>query len=320
MRRRLLVSVALLGVVLAANASAQRSGGTPVALVTSESQNELLAVSLPDGHVLRRIHLPADPENVSADVQGPAVVVSARSHSVTLLSWRSLRVLGIFRGFANPHLAAIAPGGDWAYVTDDGTGELSVISLRGRFIADRVFVGMGAHHLAFSPFLATVWVALGEHARTIVVLNTTRVDHPRVLTRFDPGFAAHDLAFNPNGSQVWVTSDSSTEVTVFSTRTRQPLFRVPAGPPPQHVAFGEVTRDAYVTSGYGSRIEMVSGRGRVLRVASLPYGSFNVATADGLVVTSSLLRGTVTELTDRLQRWQNVKIAPAARDVAISVW
>ena len=102
--------------------------------------------------------------------------------------------------------------------------------------------------------------------------------------------------------------------------SRRELFAVGVGPPPQHVAFG--TRGyAYVTSGYGSRITMVDPRrGRVLRSAPVPYGSFNVTTGGSLVVTSSLLRGTVTEFDDRLNRLTSVKVAPAARDAAIAVW
>jgi hypothetical protein len=49
------------------------------------------------------------------------------------------------------------------------------------------------------------------------------------------------------------------------------------------------------------------------------YGSFNVATAGGFVVTSSLLRGTVTELDSQLRTIATLKVAPAARDVAIAV-
>lgn len=310
----------VVAVLFSATASGRRNGGLPVALVTAETQNELLAVSLPDGRVVRRVRLASDPENVASRANGPAVVVSAKGHTVSVLDWRSLRVLKTFRNFRSPHLAAFAPDGKWIYVTDDGSGVVSVIQLRGLRIVDRVFVGTGAHHLAFSPDERRVWIALGERARTIVVLQTDRVDRPRVLARFDPGFRAHDLVFSPNGTQVWVTSDTLSTVAVLSTKTGKVLFSVPAGPPPQHLAFGDSTHDAYVTSGYGSRIERVDLRGRVIREVATPYGSFNVATSGGLVVVSSLLDGTVTEFTDRLRRWQSVKVAPVARDVAISVW
>jgi len=228
-------------------------------------------------------------------------------------------VVRVFRGFRAPHLAAFFPDGKHVYLTDDGTGKLTVIELTRPSIVTSVTVGLGAHHLALSPDGNRAWIALGEHARSIVVLDTANAAHPRVIGRFDPGFAAHDLAFNAVDGRVWVTSDSDDSVRVFAGTTHRLLFSVPVGPPPQHVAFG-ARGEAYLTSGYGSRIVAASRFGSVLRTATVPYGSFNVATAGGLVVISSLLRGTVTELNAQLRIVGTMKVAPAARDVAISTW
>ncbi len=197
---------------------------------------------------------------------------------------------------------------------------MSVIELAQLRIVDRVFVGVGAHHLSFRPDQQRLWVALGEHARQIVVLDTSNPQRPRVLTRFDPGFPAHDLSFSPDGSRVWVTSDTDSNVRVLSAKTAHVLFSIPGGRPPQHVAFGR-HGNAYVTSGYGSAIELVDARsGRVVRRVSAPYGSFNVTTVGGVVLTSSLLRGTLTEFDSNLRLLRTVKVATAARDVAGAVW
>src|SRR5438105_11631440 len=80
---------------VAPGAGAREQGGTPVALVTAEAANELLAVSLDDGKVVRRLELPADPENVDVRPDGPAVVVSAKAGAVTILAFRSLRVVRV---------------------------------------------------------------------------------------------------------------------------------------------------------------------------------------------------------------------------------
>jgi hypothetical protein len=53
----------------------------------------------------------------------------------------------------------------------------------------------------------------------------------------------------------------------------------------------------------------------------MPYGSFNLATYGGQVVTSSLFTGQVVELrAGTLHRFWTAKVAPAARYVAISLW
>ena len=315
-----LLVLAVVAMFGAATARARVMGGTPVALVTAESENEVLAVSLPGGRVLRRVHV-SDPESIAADPSGQAAVVSPEG-TVTLLDWRSLKVLAVLHGFRSPQIAAITPDGQWVYVSDAATGELSVIELQTRRVVDRVYVGAGAHHLAISPDFSRAWVALGETAQTIVALDTTKQNRPRVVGRIHPKVAAHDLAFAPDGHTVWVGSARAPYVSVLNASSGRLLATVPAGPGPQHIAFGAYARaPVFITSGYGSTLEAVTVATRkVLRRVAVPYGSFNLATAGGFVVTSSLLNGAVTEFTDSLQRWMDVTVAPHARDVAISVW
>jgi DNA-binding beta-propeller fold protein YncE len=322
MRTAALAGLSLAALVLpASGAVARSSGGTPVALVTAETENQLIAVSVPDGKVLRRVTVPADPQNVVAD-QRTAVVVSPGSGAVTLLDARTLRVRKVFRGLGAPHLAAIDSTGRWAYVTDDPRGQLDVVSLTRSRIVKRLYVGTGAHHLSLSPDGQRLWIALGEHARQISMVDVSRPSRPRMLRRFDPGFVAHDLAFSPNGSRVWVTSSEDSAVRVLGAQSARTLFSVRVGPPPQHVAFGAWARPrAFVTSGYAGRIAMVDPRrGRILRIASTPYGSFNLTLIGGNVVTPSLLRGTVTDFDSNLRLLRSVHVAPAARGVAGVVW
>jgi hypothetical protein len=88
---------------------------------------------------------------------------------------------------------------------------------------------------------------------------------------------------------------------VLATGNGGLLGKVPAGRPPQHIAFiPSASPHAFITSGYGSSIEMVNPATRkVIRTEGLPYGSFNLATSGGLVVTCSLLNGEVTEFNGR---------------------
>jgi DNA-binding beta-propeller fold protein YncE len=222
----------------------------------------------------------------------------------------------------------MAPGGDYAYVTDDASGRLVAIGLLHRRVASSTYVGAGAHHLAFSPDAERVWVALGQAARTIVILSTVvstppppsspivNPGSPRVLGRFRPGYLAHDLLFTPDGRRVWITAADRPYVGVFSARSHRLLFRVPAGAPPQHVVFAG--RYAYVTSGYGATIERVTlSTGRVVHRARAPYGSFDLDAAGRYVVTSSLFRGTLA-IYDRSLRLLHVRhVASSAEDVAI---
>jgi len=123
---------------------------------------------------------------------------------VTILDPSTLRPQRIVRGFGSPHIAAFGPSGDYLYVTDDARGQLAVIL--GKTVR-KIFVGYGAHHMAFSPDQRELWIALGERARSIAVVDTSNPLRPRLEGNLDPHGLAHDLAFSPNGRFVWVTYD-----------------------------------------------------------------------------------------------------------------
>ena len=304
---------------VAAHASVAHAAPPVQALVTDERQNGLLVVDLPSGRVVRRLAMPTDPEDLAANSGECAsvVVTSATAGKVTVLDRETLNRRGVIGGFVAPHIAEIAPGGAYAYVTDDARGTVTVISLANARVTSTIEVGASAHHLSFDAAHQRAWVALGESARTIVILSTANPAHPRVIGAFDPGFPTHDVSFDAQGNRVWVTSADGPDVAVFDAVDRRLLFRVPVGAGPQHVAFAG--RFAYLTSGYGGVIEKVdAATGRIVKRAAAPYGSFELDAGQGFVVASSLLRGTLAIYDTQLDLLRVVHLAPAAREVAIS--
>ncbi|MGB2954291.1 MAG: hypothetical protein WBB74_13000 [Gaiellaceae bacterium] len=312
----------LLAVALAAPASQARvAGGTPVALVTAETLNQLIAVELPSGRVLKRLRMPSDPQNVETSARY-AVVVSPGAGAVTIVDALKLRVLKVLRGFGSPHIALPVPfpPRELAYVTDDARGQLDVLGLACGCVLRRVFVGYGAHHMGFNPNQGRLWIALGERARSIAVVDTTNLERPRLIDHVDPHGFAHDLAFSPSGQTVWVTYDDRAAIGVFSAVSGRLLHLLPAGPPPQHVAFVDFPKMHYVfvTSGNDGTLRILSYRtGRLVRLVHVPYGSFNLGLYGSFVVTSSLYRGTLTDLVDTGRKILEKPVAPAARDVAV---
>ena len=286
------------------------------ALVAAETVNRLISVDLDRGRVVGSVRLPADPENVAAS-PGAAVVASARTGTVSVLEPLG-HVRRVITGFGSPHIVAISPDGQHAFVTDDERGTVSVVSLVTARLVARVSVGAGAHHMAFSPDQHRLWVALGEDAHTIKILDTSDPTAPRVIGRFDPGFAVHDIQFSPDGRRVWVTSATGTTVVVIDARTLRVVFRVAAGRGPQHLAFEGPY--AYITSGYSSSLERVAASdGRLLDRVRSPYGSFELDARYGFVVTSSLMTGEVAIYTTALRRLRVVRVAPVARDVSLTL-
>ncbi|HZS30498.1 MAG TPA: hypothetical protein VFA37_04520 [Gaiellaceae bacterium] len=318
MRRLLVLATALLAAPVA---SAGTSSTRPVAIVAAEASNQVIAVSLGPhgGQVLKRVPV-VDPLMVAAPLHGPAVVLSPATGTVTLLAWHSLRVAKVFHGFRDPEVARIAPGDRYVYVNDNTTGDLTVIDLARERIVDRIHVGAGAHHMAFTPDGRQLWIALSEVATTVVRLDTSDLVRPRVVGLLHPRFAGHSVGAAPDGRTFWLSSAQARYVMVYSAATGKLLELVPAGKAPQEVAFSGPR--AFLTSGYGSSIEAVLWRTyRRVGTAPMPYGSFNLATYGGKVVTSSLLTGYVTELeAGTLHRFWTTKVAPETRYVAISLW
>jgi hypothetical protein len=286
------------------------------ALVTTELRNQVVALRLPSLAVRRRIGVPADPKTVAADGPGQlAAVISPGSGTVTLLGGR-LHALKRFTGFESPQIGAFTPDGEYLLVTDAGAGTLTAIELARRRVVDRVSVGREAHHIAISANGRRAWVALGETASTIVIVDVHDPRHLRVVRRFRPPAAAHDLAFAPDGT-VWVGSAEVPRVYVLGAGTGRVVATVPAGQPPEHVLFDDGL--AFVTSGYGSSIEMVDPHVRVvMRRVRTPYGSFNLAPAGPWLVLTSVLNGHVTLLRARtLHRVGETTVATVARSVAV---
>jgi DNA-binding beta-propeller fold protein YncE len=315
--KRLLLVLAVPLVALTPGAGA--GGGRTIALVTAETVNQLVAVDLPSGRIVKRLQVPDDPQNVAVCGR-TAAVVSVRAGAVTLVDTNTLRIRRVIRGFASPHIPACSRDGRTIYVTDDARGQLAAI--RDDRVVSKLFVGSGAHHIAVSPDQPRLWIALGERATSIVIVDTTNATHPRVAGRVDPHGFAHDLTFGPGGRRVWVTYDVGLQVRIFDAAAERPLKTIYGGSPPQHVAFNPYSRHdhAYVSSGDDGTLRVFSlPSARLLRTARLPGGSFNVTTFGSFVVTSSLTNGTLTELSDSGRILLSKRVAPAARDVAVAV-
>src|SRR5262249_15568438 len=149
-------------------------------------------------------------------------------------------------------------------------------------------------------------------AKTIVRLAASNPRKPRVVGRFRPRYGAHDIAFARDNRTVLVTSPSGSTVSAYSASGRVPrlIWSAGAGRGPEHVAVSG--NSALVSSGYGSSLDAISLRSpsRAPLTAAAPYGSFNLVSHGGFVVTTSLLNGDVSEFRVRdLHRLWTTKVA-----------
>jgi hypothetical protein len=149
-----------------------------------------------------------------------------------------------------------------------------------------------------------LWVGLGSASDHVALLSTSPLRHLRNLT---PGFPAHDVGHAPDG-RLWVTSGSSGVLAVGGLQRAADLA-------PQHVTFGNGR--AFVTSGDSGTVHVQAHDGRVVSRAKVPVGSYNVQFASNLVITPSLLHGTLAVLDTHGRPLRTIHVARSCHDACV---
>jgi DNA-binding beta-propeller fold protein YncE len=315
-RRDFLGGAAVVGFLLATapEALARRLGGTPVALVTADTEAHVAVVGLSDGRLLRRIATAAGPRSIQSAGR-TAVVAHTGGGAVTLVDGPNLRVRRLLRGFGAPRYTAAGPDGRIAYVTDSARGEIAVVDLVRDRVVHRTDVGGPARHI--TAFGTTIWTALGTKAERIAVLDAANPLRPRLTGYITPPFLAHDVGFTPRGARVWVSSGDRGRLAVYEAATRRRLFGLAADAPPQHVTF--LAGHAYVTSGDDATMRIHALDGRLLRTREIPRGSYNVQEGWGMVLTPSLSQGTLCVVDQRGRLRNRLRVAPTSHDACFTM-
>ena len=235
---------------------------SPLVWVALEDDGQVALVNVVTGQVIRRVSTPGGPHNITVAGDGTVVValwasdriaiVRRHARFVTLggaphdvkISRRMIvvanqgaaridrvrldgTVLSPIHLRANPHDLAIAPDGERAWVTLEGSDDLAVIHLRDRTVR-YVSTGQRPHDLLFAPD-GRLWVTDWTGALHVFRGGT------RVLT-IPVGDEAHHLAFAPNGEEAWITDHGLDRAFVLTVR---PVDRIDARAvpgSPHHVA------------------------------------------------------------------------------------
>jgi DNA-binding beta-propeller fold protein YncE len=309
-RREFVVGAAALALAPQALAKTRR----PIALVTADLESRLVAVDLAGGLVSSFVPTLASPRGI-ATVGDTAVATHWGLDAVSIVDARTLTVAHVLRGFGDPRYTVAHPDARHAFVTDHARGEVAAIDVvRGRVLA-RVPVGLHARHLTIDRRGRTLWIALGDKAEQIAVVDVSRPDRPRLVQRFRPPFLAHDVAWAPDGRHVWVSSGNKWELAVYDARSGRLLARPTGDQPPQHIAFSGDR--AYVTSGWSGTLRVHRVDGRPVLTNAIPVGSYNVHRAYDRVLTPSLRGGVLTVLDVSGRVRYEKSVARSAHDVCV---
>ena len=318
-RRTLLLAAAAAPVALARPgvASGAVRGGTPLALVTADSDDRVLAVRLTDMRLVRSLAVPDHPAGIEAvDLLRSALVLSQASSTVTVLDAVRPRVRAVLGGFETPRYAAGDARGRYAYVSDDAAGQVIAIDVPRARVIGRVEVGAGARHITISRDGSRVVTSLGSQAPRVAVVDVSNPRRPKLVRTFPPEDLAHDVGFSLDGRLIWISSGVDQRLSIHDAVGFRRLQVVAGDAPPQHVTFDELAGAVYVASGASGTLRTHrASDGKVLRTHTVTAGSYNVCALSGRVVTPSLDDGRLTLLDARGLR--SVHLTSHAHDACI---
>jgi DNA-binding beta-propeller fold protein YncE len=291
-----------------------RAARPTLALATADTEAHVVAVALASGRVSARVQTLEGPRSIERGPGVSAIVAHTSQGAISLLEGAPPRVRRVLRGFAEPRYTAVR--GRYAFVSDSGHGDVTVVDLERGRVVHRAPAGDHARHLSLSPDGRTLWVALGSSAAAIAVLDVSDPVRPRVIRHVRPPFLAHDVGFAPDGRRVWVTAGRERRAAVYRPHGARPDRLLAADEAPQHVGFAGAL--AYVTSGDSGTLQRRSAESGELRSSTpIPRGSYNVQPAAGRVLTPSLMHGTLTLLDPRGHVLASPKVARAAHDACV---
>jgi hypothetical protein len=257
----------------------------PTALVTADTEAQIVAVDLLTGLVRKRIATRPGPRSIER-VGRSAVVAHTAVGAVSIV--RGLELRHVLDAFVEPRYTASARDGRHAFVTDSGSAELVTVDILHGVVAARLKLRLWPRHLSLSRDRRTLWVGLGTASPEIVAVDVSDPRRPRVRGHVRPPFPAHDVGFSPSG-RAWVTAGEARSIAVYDGASVRTLA---ADAAPQHVTF--LGGRAFVTSGGDGTLRVYDEPSmRLLRTARVPMGSYNVQYAAGLVLTPSLAAGTL---------------------------
>jgi DNA-binding beta-propeller fold protein YncE len=280
----------------------------PLVWVGVEDADQVALVDIGSGEVLARHRTPGGPHNVTVAEDGTAAAALYASDRLALIDRGNARLLrlggtphdakatgelfavaneaarridlvsrgrhvGSIRLTAEPHDLAIAPGGDRAWVTLNGSSRLAVVDLRARRLVRYVETGRRPHDILFAPD-GRVWVT--DWAGPVHVFDRGGRLHGRIALARE----SHHLSFTPDGRQAWITDHSAKRIFIVDARRLERVASLPIRGAPHHVAITPSGGLAAVADHDNGTLAVYDVRRRALmrtvRVGPGPHGVWAV--------------------------------------------
>ncbi|MFD1200647.1 InlB B-repeat-containing protein, partial [Leucobacter albus] len=169
---------------------------------------------------------------------------------------------------------AVSPDGARAYVTNFGSGTVSVIDTATNTVTETVAVGRDPSSVAVSPDGARAYVANSRGSTMSVIDTATNTVTGTVTVGVNPS----SVAVSPDGARAYVTNYANDTVSVIDTTTNTVTETVTVGFNPSSVAVSPDGARAYVTHYWGSTVSVIdTATNTVTETVDVGYNAISVA-------------------------------------------
>lgn len=215
-----LIALLLNGLALSAMSLASPASAQTLALISSEKDNAITVISLPDMKLQAPISTCKRPRHMQLSPDRKQLLVACSdSQAADVIDMATLRSVRRVPLSDDPEIFDLSPDGKTLYASNEDDAALTVVDLVAGKIAGSVPVGKEPEGVKVSPDGKTVYVT-SEVANSIHVIDTaTR----KLVKTVGVGQRPRRFALTPDGKELWVTNELGASVSIISTANWQVL-------------------------------------------------------------------------------------------------
>jgi protein NirF len=128
-----------------------------------------------------------------------------------------------------PHLEGWAIADGRAFVPAVGHHQVLVADMNDWSLTDRIPVQGQPVFVMASPDNRRIWVSFAHPQNDVIQVIDSQ--SREIIRTLEPGEAVLHMEFAPRGEEVWVSARDSNRVTVYNTRTLEPVAQISAEKP-----------------------------------------------------------------------------------------
>jgi len=165
--------------------------------------------------------------------------------------------------------AAATQYGPYAYVTNRGDNNVSVIDTSTDTVVSTIAVGTGPYGVGVSPTGTRAYIA-NHDSGSVSVIDT---DTNTVVATVAVGISPYGVVVNPTGTMAYVANGGSNTVSVIDTTTNTVVASVPVGSWPKGIAVNPSGTRIYVANYASNNISVINTATNTV-IATITVGAY----------------------------------------------